>query len=127
MSEQGVRVLGEDTVEISVESGRLKGHTLRVATLKRSERIKLMRAVGGNLDSDVAKMEFATLVMRRAVRQISPMPQNINMLPSDTSEERRIGLSLLSEDVADSLDDNILAKVVAAAMEQHTSEAQAEN
>jgi hypothetical protein len=123
MSEQGVRVLGEDTVEIKVESGRLKGHTLHVATLKRSERIKLMRAVGGNLDSDVTKMEFATLVMRRAVRRIDPHPQGVNVHSSDFSDESRVGLSLLSEDVADLLDDETLAKVVAAAMEQHTSEA----
>lgn len=127
MSEQGVRVLGEDTVEISVESGRLKGHTLHVATLKRSERIKLMRAVGGNLDSDVTKMEFATLVMRRGVRRISPDVQGLPVFQSQVNDERRIGLSMLSEEVADLLDDETLAKVVAAAMEQQTSEAQAGN
>ncbi len=127
MIEQGVRVLGGDTVEINVESGRLKGHTLHVATLKRSERIKLMEAAGGSLDSDVAKLKFATLVMRRAVRRISPEVQGLPVFQSQVNDERRIGLSMLSEEVADLLDDETLAKVVAAAIEQQTSEAQAGN
>ena len=126
MAEQGVRVLGNDTVDVVAEGGPLAGQTLKVRTIKRSERIKLMDAVGGNLDSDAAKMKFAVLAARLAIPPgtvIDPR-NNLHFL---NDSKNPTGLWMQPEEFADMLTDETLGKVLAAAMGQQVSEAQAGN